>query len=74
MIKLFSVSVKFNRILGNRGGRFLSIYDGQGKRINGKVLTNRFFWVKFKHARTGKVEWVKNYNVAVVVADHQVLF
>jgi uncharacterized protein (DUF1330 family) len=74
MIKLLKVSIKFNRILGKRGGRFLSIYDGQGKRINGKVLTNAFFVVRFQHAKTGKVQWVKNWNMQVVVADHQVLF
>lgn len=74
MVKLLKVSVKFNRILGNRGGRFLSIYNSQGKRINGKVLTNAFLWVKFQHASTGKVEWVKNWNVNLVVADHSVHF
>jgi nitrous oxidase accessory protein NosD len=74
MIKLFKVSIKFNRILGNRGGRFLSIYDKTGKKINGKVLTNAFLMVKFQHAKTGKTQWVRNWNMQLVVADHVVHF
>jgi nitrous oxidase accessory protein NosD len=74
MIKLAKVSIKFNRILGNRGGRFLSIYNSKGKKINGKVLTNAFFMVKFQHAKTGEVQWVKNWNMQLVIADNVVYF
>jgi hypothetical protein len=74
MIKLAKISLKFNRILDGRSGRFLSIYDSKGKKINGKVLTNAFFVVKFQHAKTGKTQWVRNWNMQLVVADHAVHF
>jgi hypothetical protein len=73
-MRIFKISIKFNSYLSNRGGRFLTIYDTKGKKINGKVLTTRFLWAKVQHAKTGKTQWVKNWQARVVVADHEVLF
>jgi hypothetical protein len=73
-MRIVKVSIKFNRILSNRGGRFLTVYNGKGEKINGKVLTTRLFWAKVQHAKSGKTEWVKNYKVDLVVADHSVHF
>jgi hypothetical protein len=73
-MRIIKVSIKFNRILSKRGGRFLTVYNGKGEKINGKVLTTRLFWAKVQHARGGKVEWIKNYKVDLVVADHKVHF
>ena len=53
-MKLIKISLKFNKVLSNRGGRFLTVYNAKGEKINGKVLTTRFFWAKVQHAKTGK--------------------
>jgi hypothetical protein len=73
-MRIIKVSIKFNRILSNRGGRFLTVYNGKGEKINGKVLTTRLFWAKVQHAKTKQTTWVKNYKVDLVVADHSVHF
>ena len=73
-MRIFKISIKFNRALSNRGGRFLTVYNAKGEKINGKVLTTRFLWAKIQHAKTGKVEWIKNWKVQVLVADHEVIF
>ena len=73
-MKLITISIKFNRILSNRGGRFLSIYDSKGKRINGKILKTRWLIAKFQEAQTGETYWIKNWKANIVVADHQVHF
>jgi hypothetical protein len=73
MFKLFKVSLKFNRALKNRGGRFLTVYQ-KGQKVNGKVLTTNPFYAKVQSARTGKVLFVKNWSVSFVVADHKVIF
>lgn len=73
-MKLFKISIKFNRLLSNRGGRFLTVYNTKGEKINGKVLTTRLLWAKIQHAKTGKTQWVKNWNARVLVADHEVFF
>jgi hypothetical protein len=73
-MRIIKVSIKFNRILSNRGGRFLTVYNGKGEKINGKVLTTWLFWAKVQHAKTKQTTWVKNYKVDLVVADHSVHF
>jgi hypothetical protein len=73
-MRIIKVSIKFNRILSNRGGRFLTVYNGKGEKINGKVLTTWLFWAKVQHAKTKQTEWVKNYKVDLVVADKAVYF
>jgi hypothetical protein len=73
-MRIVKVSIKFNKILSNRGGRFLTIYNGKGEKINGKVLTTRLFWAKIQHARGGKTEWVKNWKVSLVVTDHSLQY
>jgi hypothetical protein len=69
-MKLIKISLKFNKVLSNRGGRFLTVYNAKGEKINGKVLTTRFFLAKIQHAKTGKTEWIKNWKVQLVVTDH----
>lgn len=73
-MRIIKVSIKFNKVLSNRGGRFLTVYNGKGEKINGKVLTTKFLFAKIQHARGGKTEWVKNWKVDLVVADHAVHF
>lgn len=73
-MRIIKLSIKFDRILSGRSGRFLTVYNGKGEKINGKVLTTRFFWAKIQHAKSGKTEWVKNWNLSLVVADHAVHF
>ncbi len=73
-MKLIKISLKFNKVLSNRGGRFLTVYNAKGEKINGKVLTTRFFFAKVQHAQTGKTEWIKNWQARVVVADHEVIY
>jgi hypothetical protein len=71
-MKLIKISLKFNKVLSNRGGRFLTVYNAKGEKINGKVLTTKFFWAKVQHAQSGKTEWIKNWKINLVVADHAV--
>lgn len=73
-MRIIKLSIKFDRILSGRSGRFLTVYNGKGEKINGKVLTTRFFWAKIQHAKSSKTEWVKNWNLSLVVADHAVHF
>jgi hypothetical protein len=73
-MKLFKISIKFNHLLSNRGGRFLTVYNAKGEKINGKVLTTRLLWANIQHAKTGKTQWVRNWNTRVLVADHEVFF
>jgi hypothetical protein len=73
MIKLFKISIKFNKALKNRGGRFLAVYTKEGM-VNGKVLTNNLVYSKVQRARDGKVFYVKNWMVHFVVADHKAIF
>ena len=71
-MKLIKISLKFNKVLSGRGGRFLTVYNAKGEKINGKVLTTRFFLAKIQHAKTGKTEWVRNWKIDLVVTDHSV--
>lgn len=73
-MRIIKLSIKFDRILSGRSGRFLTVYNGKGEKINGKVLTTRFFWAKIQHAKSNKTEWVKNWNLSLVVADKAVHF
>ena len=73
-MRIFKISIKFNTLFTNRGGRFLSIYDTKGNRINGKILKTRFLVAKFQDARTKETYWIKNWKASVLVADHQVHF
>lgn len=71
MIKLFKVSIVFNRTFKNRGGRFLTVYDKTGKPVNGKVLSSNLLFAKVQLARDPKtVVRVKNWSVKFVCADH----
>lgn len=71
-MRIFKISLKFNKVLSGRGGRFLTVYNAKGEKINGKVLTTRLFFAKVQHAKTGKTEWIKNWKINLVVADHAV--
>lgn len=75
MFKFIKVSIRFNRVLSNRGGRFLSIY-AKGKKYNGKVLTSNPFYAKVQLSRTGpnRIVYVKNWSVSFVIADHAAFF
>jgi hypothetical protein len=71
MIKLFKVSIVFNRTFKNRGGRFLTVYDKTGKPVNGKVLSSNILFAKVQLARDPKtVIRVKNWSIKFVCADH----
>ena len=52
----------------------MTVYNGKGEKINGKVLTTWLFWAKVQHAKTKQTTWVKNYKVDLVVADKAVYF
>jgi hypothetical protein len=73
MFNIFRITIKFNKALKNRGGRFLSVYTKQGM-INGKVLTNNIAYAKIQRAKDGKVFYVKNWSVYLVFADHKAFF
>lgn len=69
MLHLIRVSIRFNRVLKNRGGRFLTVYRG-GSMINGKVLSTNPLYAKVQRASDGQVFRVKNWSVKFVCADH----
>ena len=69
MFNLIKISIKFNKVLSNRGGRFLSIY-AKGVKYNGKVLTSNPLYAKVQRASDGQVFRVKNWSVRFVCADH----
>lgn len=75
MFNIIKVSIRFNKVLSNRGGRFLSIYS-KGKKYNGKVLTSNPFYAKVQLARTGpnRIVYVKNWSISFVVADYRAHF
>lgn len=75
MFKYIKISLKFNRVLSNRGGRFLSIYS-KGKKYNGKVLTSNPFYATVQLSRTGpnRIVKVRNWSVSFVIADHKAHF
>jgi hypothetical protein len=45
-MRIIKLSIKFDRILSGRSGRFLTVYNGKGEKINGKVLTTRLFGLR----------------------------
>ena len=69
MLHLIRVSIRFNRVLKNRGGRFLTVYRG-GSKINGKVLSTNPLYAQVQRASDGQVFRVKNWSVKFVCADH----
>jgi hypothetical protein len=69
MFHLVRISIRFNRVLKNRGGRFLTVYR-QGDKLNGKVLSTNPFYAKIQRASDGQVFRVKNWSVRFVCADH----
>lgn len=69
MFRLFKVSIRFNSVLKNRGGRFLTVYS-KGQRVNGKVLTTNPIFAKVQRATDQRVIYVKNWKVNFVCADH----
>jgi len=71
MFHLVRISIRFNRVLKNRGGRFLTVYHkGINRSINGKVLSTNPFYAKIQRASDGQVFRVKNWSVRFVCADH----
>jgi hypothetical protein len=71
MLHLVRISLRFNRVLKNRGGRFLTVYHkGIDRNINGKVLSTNPFYAKIQRASDGQVFRVKNWSVRFVCADH----
>lgn len=73
MFKLFRVTIRFKRVLSNRGGRFLTVYH-KGAPVNGKVISNNLLYSKVQRARDGKMFYIKNWSVSLVCADHRVHF
>ena len=69
MLHLVRISLRFNRVLKNRGGRFLTVYR-KGEKINGKVLSTNPLYAKVQRASDGQVFRVKNWSVSFVCADH----
>ena len=72
MFGLFKKMVQGKKVLGNRGGRFLTVYLGNGKYKNGKVLKVGYIKTKVQLAGGGVV-LVSNRNIDLVVADHDVV-
>ena len=70
MKSLFKVSVHFNKVFENRGGRFITVYQN-GKHINGKVLGTNLVWATIQPAADPKKKIrMLNFKVRVVNADH----
>ena len=69
MLHLVRISLRFNRVLKNRGGRFLTVRS-RDQRINGKVLSTNPLYAKVQRASDGQVFRVKNWSVRFVCADH----
>lgn len=72
MFGLFKKMVQGKKVLGNRGGRFLTVYLGNGKYKNGKVLKAGYIHSKIQLSR-GVVIKVANRNIDLVAADHDLL-
>lgn len=70
MVSLFKVSLHFNQIFKNRGGRFLTVYK-YGQAINGKIIGTNPLWATIQPAAAPyKRVRVLNLSVKLVSADH----
>ena len=60
------------KTLQNRGGRFLTVYLGNGKYKNGKVLKAGILRTKIQLSQGGIV-FVSNRNIDLVATDHNLI-
>jgi hypothetical protein len=60
------------KTLQNRGGRFLTVYLGNGKYKNGKVLKAGILRTKVQLSQGGIV-FVSNRNIDLVATDHNLI-
>lgn len=60
------------KTLENRGGRFLTVYLGNGKYKNGKVLKAGILRTKVQLSQGGIV-FVSNRNIDLVATDHNLI-
>lgn len=72
MLQFFKKMVQGKKTLNNRGGRFLTVYLGNGKYKNGKVLKAGYIKTKVQLA-SGGVVLVSNRNIDLVATDHQLI-
>lgn len=72
MLQFFKKMVQGKKTLNNRGGRFLTVYLGNGKYKNGKVLKAGYIKTKVQLA-AGGVVLVSNRNIDLVATDHQLI-
>lgn len=72
MFKLIKKMMQGKKTLNNRGGRFLTVYLGNGKYKNGKVLKAGYLRTKVQLAQGGIV-LVSNRNIDLVAADHDLI-
>ena len=72
MLQFIKKMVQGKKTLNNRGGRFLTVYLGNGKYKNGKVLKAGYIKTKVQLA-SGGVVLVSNRNIDLVATDHQLI-
>lgn len=72
MLQFLKKMVQGKKTLNNRGGRFLTVYLGNGKYKNGKVLKAGYIKTKVQLA-SGGVVLVSNRNIDLVATDHQLI-
>lgn len=72
MFQFIRKAVQGKKTLQNRGGRFLTVYLGNGKYKNGKVLRAGYLRTKVQLA-SGGVELVSNRNIDLVATDHDLI-
>lgn len=63
------ISIHFNQVFKNRGGRFLTVYKKHGK-FNGKIIKTNPIFATMQVASTGRKVYLLNFNVKLVRADH----
>ena len=64
--------VQGKKTLDKRGGRFLTVYLGNGNYKNGKVLKAGYLRTKV-HLAQGGITLVSNRNIDLVATDHELI-
>jgi hypothetical protein len=64
--------VQGKKTLDKRGGRFLTVYLGNGNYKNGKVLKAGYLRTKVQLAQGG-ITLVSNRNIDLVATDHELI-
>jgi len=72
MFQLIRKAVSSKKTLQNRGGRFLTVYTGDGKYKNGKVLRAGYLRTKVQLASGGN-RFVWNSDIDLVATDHDLI-